>query len=539
MSASLDITRPPTPISSWPLTRLIADTEMEAIYRDLWPPIMRRLTDAPNSTIKTVIDIVAHWLRIGAGHDRPFGNSHPQQSVEAAHGVGARLLRDLEPLASTEPGLAHALAHVAEMNSLEVHRQPPSDLSPFFTAVDFTDYEPEIQRLEIGIAAVVDQWGQDTPQAVMQRLGALKPSLALAGLAWPDRIEIACRQLAGKADYPTEWIDAALEYRLFPSAGPFLDVLLQRDGRLPAPVLDQCLASPDARGRALPAVFQTGTDDDQLATAIRRLGDSDARILDFLVAQGLPLERKRAVLVSASPEVRGAFALSLFIMSRNEQPWPPVEIAAEWKSAVPYLDIRSGDAVRVRHVKQLLDFLVSTSPDVVEAFAESALRKIQAGQEPAPKPLTEVMFRLPSTFKTAALMDPANHSFRLLLASWLIGNDAAWTGDMLQAGALTAEGVLATRSGFEHNELSIPQLAELLVPYGVDPARIAEHAQFGMYSGQHSDHYRQLLDEFEKYATSDVEEVALVGRAGVRYYTNQHNEASSAEARERVRGDTD
>ena len=96
--------------------------------------------------------------------------------------------------------------------------------------------------------------------------------------------------------------------------------------------------------------------------------------------------------------------------------------------------------------------------------------------------------------------------------------------------------VLMARSGLGNDELTTPQLAELLVSHGIDPAQIAGHAQFGVHWGSESSHYDSLISEFTEYAASDNPHIALVGRSGVELFTKQSAEARVREQRERVYG---
>lgn len=134
------------------------------------------------------------------------------------------------------------------------------------------------------------------------------------------------------------------------------------------------------------------------------------------------------------------------------------------------------------------------------------------------------------------LTDPAYRKIRSLLVIWLIGPDAAWTAYMLKLGTLNPNDVLTARTGFDHDELTIPQLAQLLVPYDVDPVQIAAQAEFGAHWGNQSSRYESLTSEFTEYAASDDPHVALVGQSGIELFAELGAHARAREQHERIYG---
>jgi hypothetical protein len=141
-----------------------------------------------------------------------------------------------------------------------------------------------------------------------------------------------------------------------------------------------------------------------------------------------------------------------------------------------------------------------------------------------------VLHRLPPEMKTAVLTNPDYGKARTHLIGWLIGDDEAWTQELLGRGTLSPEDVVGAASGLEDRALSTGQLAELLAPLGADPAQIAEQAAFGMYSGEESDHYAALVEQFKQMAASEQAATALVGREGARLFTRLRDQARAGEA---------
>jgi hypothetical protein len=63
---------------------------------------------------------VDDWLRVGKGFRQPFGQSHPQVSIDAAKEYGEKMLAELAPFTVNHPGLAAHLTEVAERFEVEL-----------------------------------------------------------------------------------------------------------------------------------------------------------------------------------------------------------------------------------------------------------------------------------------------------------------------------------------------------------------------------------------------------------------------------------
>jgi hypothetical protein len=107
------------------------------------------------------------------------------------------------------------------------------------------------------------------------------------------------------------------------------------------------------------------------------------------------------------------------------------------------------------------------------------------------------------------------------------GPDADWLAELLDAGIVTPEEALGSR-GF-HQRIPIERMSQLLVPRGIEPARIAGLAFAGSWTGEESTRYQQFVDQFDSYAQADDPSVAAVGRAGVEIFTRARDEALEGE----------
>jgi hypothetical protein len=519
---------------------LIGQDESDALQQHVWPRIRTRLEHAPTAAVKAAIEIATDWLRIGSGHDIPFnGQRPPQPYIDTALRVAALLIHDLENLAGRDPGLTALLLRTADLNGYDTGLTIDDAYAAFFAPFDRINNATSSRELAEAVARTVDGWNRTDPHQVARKLAQIKSSLLLAHVTWPDRVRIACEHLARDSEHLADWIDAALDAGLFPSAQPFIDALMEQGQLLPTATFEKGLSDLAARPCILSALLSKG-DDTQAMLAIQRLTADDADRLEALALPGeLPARRLLDVLTSASPQARGRFALALFTMAAGATSWPPAEIAAQWQAAVSGLELVSPPGQGDRSdIGRLFGYLAEYEPAIALDFTRTVLRHVvDTHATRAHGAITERLHRLPPVHKTFLLTDPGYGGIRSLLVVWLVGPDAAWTAEMLKLGKLNPNDVLMARTGFGRDELTIPQLAQLLVPHGVDPAQIAEHAEFGLHWGDQSSRYESLTSEFTEYAASGDPHIALVGLKGVELFTARSALARAREQHERVYGD--
>jgi hypothetical protein len=95
--------------------------------------------------------------------------------------------------------------------------------------------------------------------------------------------------------------------------------------------------------------------------------------------------------------------------------------------------------------------------------------------------------------------------------------------------------VLACYDGAQP-DAPIEGLAKLLVPRGIDPARIASLRLYGLYSGNLSSWYQSTIDAFTVMFQDDDTNVKAVATAGVELFTRQRDQAARNERLQRIRG---
>ena len=82
----------------------------------------------------------------------------------------------------------------------------------------------------------------------------------------------------------------------------------------------------------------------------------------------------------------------------------------------------------------------------------------------------------------------------------------------------------------------VEALAKLLVPRGIDPARIASLRLYGQYSGSLSSWYQSTIDSFTAMLQEEDPNVKAVATAGVQLFTRQRDQAALSERLQRIRG---
>jgi hypothetical protein len=159
---------------------------------------------------------VDDWLRVGKGFRQPFGQSHPQVSIDAAKEYGEKMLAELAPFTVNHPGLAAHLTEVAERFEVELEVEAANTYAVFFADVDLVDnWQAATEELQNGITAVIEPWVDEDPLTVVQRLLSLRTELNLGNVAWPDRVWMACNVLSDRVVDPLAWADIALETGFF------------------------------------------------------------------------------------------------------------------------------------------------------------------------------------------------------------------------------------------------------------------------------------------------------------------------------------
>jgi hypothetical protein len=410
---------------------------------------------------------------------------------------------------------------------------------PFFRDLDrVDDWQTAVAALRADIAHHVAGWESEPAEQVVQRLCDLRAELQAAGLAWPDRVWMACEAIAERADGLRPWVEASLHHGLFPDAAPFLDRLVSMQSADLRTVVEQCLDDVVARGHALSAVLADSSDDDLLGLALSQLTSSDYGLLDVLVIRKqLDRSVQMRLLRDAPAPARGAFAVAL--AGRTEDPNESVSDELRDSFLEAAKEIRPAELNHRAEYQliRLLQFLAEHYPDTAEELVRRRLEEAGGGGlfEALGYDVWRALHVLPRANRTSLLRSFTTPVVRWFLLEHLVGPDADWLDELLDARVVTPEEAFDAR-GF-HGRIPIDRMAQLLVPHGIEPARIARLAFSGSWTGEQSARYQELVDQFDSYAGSDDSSVSAVGKSGVAIFTKARDDALEHERQRRIRGE--
>lgn len=524
---------------------IVSPSETRRIYQEIWPVLKEKLASgATPSALRSAITAAGEWMSIGAGFDQSFGKRHPEETIKAVRQSAEQLVDDLEDLVSSSPGLVAYLRDLAEGCGVHTNvdiEDEKHESGAFFVNVErHEDWRNSVQAVRQSIAETTEPWAREPPPEVVRRLRALREQLQLASITWPDRILLACEAISCKVPSPLDWVDAALELKLFPEAGPFLVRVSELNQEIGPERLTRLLNDRHARWSTLETVLLRGRDTDR-SLVVKSISVEDYQQLRLLfLTASVPDSVAKELLISTDDASRGAVAAAMFGQRQDErEEWVPAHLD-DWRRAIEVLDMSAIPGLRDYECRELTEYLARRWPSSLVAIVERALRRSQESKDYVrilPHGSWEALHYLPHDAKDQILARFAENSGnRWLLLHHLVGTDVDWLAHALEKGLVTPDEALLSYTGFGPHP-TIEQFAELLVPQGVDPGRIALLAMSGGWTGEESNHYRALVSQFEKYANSDRESILAVGLAGVEIYKAAQNRAEKEERTRRVRGE--
>ena len=270
------------------------------------------------------------------------------------------------------------------------------------------------------------------------------------------------------------------------------------------------------------------------------LGAADVAHLELLFArEDVSDEVQSRLLSHGAPGVASACALLIFNRALADETSDEVRgilRKPEWASAISQLRLTSQEHIG-DYAAPLTRHLAREDPrTLLDLFANNF------GDPPADegpfyldKDLWVGLRELQPSLKDALVLTCPEGLIRLQLVGMLGQGDVSWLAGALASELLSAEDVLSA-AGLGVGP-SLSDLAQLLVPRGVEPLRIAETAQFGTHSGEASARFDSLVLQFRELAEVADPSVALVGAAGTGYYRSKLDAALEAERRRSVTGD--
>ena len=521
---------------------LVSVDEMRHILEEIWPRLQRMLRSGDDIIAGALIRSVGDWLRFGAGYDRPFGRDHPAESVAEAEAIGLRMSEKLRSESKLSLGSQLNLRDILARHDIDLDVAIPSGWEPLLRDLDRgpdVDYAERDRVLATDIAAAVRDWANQPPEVVVDRLLELKRVTNLAHLDWPNRPLIAAAALAERVDSPLFWLMTAEERGLVPEAAVFMPRVFQ-EGLASAEVVERFLANPITRSETIgQCLLSEGNF--LKSMAINELLPDDFQLLEVMfLRKQLDDETIQALLTQPVERVRGMVAIAMFAGQGGPyaEGWDPGDLEDLWLHAV--LQFRSNERIIADHhaagvfaylaVNQseaLLDLVIASLNEtadgsVLEAFTHGSWLTLASLPNPARR-------RLLAQFQGRPVV-------MWILRQHVVGWDVSWLDELLDAGEMTPEEVLGGYNGLD----GLPPLepyAQLLVPRGVPPERVAGLRMSGFWTGEQSTRFANLIGEFETMAESDDSAVQVVGSAGVKLYSELRDAALREEHQRRIRGE--
>ena len=124
---------------------------------------------------------------------------------------------------------------------------------------------------------------------------------------------------------------------------------------------------------------------------------------------------------------------------------------------------------------------------------------------------------------------------RWILLQYLVGTDAAWLAEAIDADLITVHEALSACGGFGARP-PLEALAQVLVPRGAAPEQLAVIEQFGIGWGPMSARYTNIADGMTPLLDSDDPNVVAVANAGIDMYKRMADAEQQKERQARVRG---
>lgn len=521
---------------------IVPGEEIRQVFREIWPVLEQMLSRDRPGLAAAAVDVAGEWLRVGGGHDHPFGRDHPQESVRAAREAGEALTAALAAREDLSVGIRARLRSVAKRFGVAVAVDLPEELAVFFTDVEAStgDWLEAEKIIVEDIRAAMDSWASDDPVRIVARLSELKAELAYTQRSWPDRPLIAAARLAEIAADAQEWLQASIGQGFMPEGCKFAERLIQ-DGRLSAGDTRSLLVSPASRAETIDLLLGSEPPSSPITElAAEALTGNDYQLMQLLMFRGrLTAARQATLLTQPDADLSAAAAVAIFTGRRHREDWSPGELEPAWLAALDGLKPSRIAGCPGHDMAGLFKYLTSHYPAPLTGIISRSLSA--AGESAAygslPYECWDALHLLPAPSKLELRRQFQDQPIRRwLLHSHMAGPDTEWLEELLNAHEISPDEALGCYTGTSP-DVPIEALAKLLVPRGVDPERIASLRLYGSYWGNLSSWYQTIISSYETMSGNEDPSVRAVAAAGIKLFTAERDQAVRQERMERIRGD--
>ena len=182
---------------------------------------------------------------------------------------------------------------------------------------------------------------------------------------------------------------------------------------------------------------------------LAHLRADDADTIEWVVKRRSAADETcRLLLTHSEPTVRGAAALGFRMPGMRHGPELPPEMRDAWAAAVTSVDISLRGMHKDYDVREVLEALVTSNPDVAEAWIQASLAKAKYSVGALPYDSEEYLYRLPREHKDRLGIRSVSGDWnRSQLLETLLGEDVEWAAELIKSAVVSPTDVLNALSG--------------------------------------------------------------------------------------------
>lgn len=504
--------------------------QMEQMLANVWAPYAELGLIHTTDETRELCDLIGEWARIARGYSVGHGAIPAPEIQEAARTAVKIMSRTVMPALQDSPGLRARLGH--DLRSIVVVPEPDPFLRAVFNTRDpsenWRSWQAKRER------AILDNAPTDIsdPREWCALLRTLKLEMThTRQLRWVDAVAVLLREKVDWAAAP-DWIQAIIDHELVDEArGPISDGL--NLGAIPRQLLDTLLKNERFRELLVVHGVRAGRTDPYADHALRSIRPEDAALIEVEVLRGDASDDfLLALLETEDTQLRVATAAAIVSGSRDEASVseqlvaPVTEALKMLKLPFPY---------RLHFDASFIRSLQDFAPQVYRAKLTEAVISYRRDHEwralnefgASPSAMTRTERR---EFWAALPTDVQGSRIFGLLA----GDDIEWVHEMLRNDQVGAETVLTAVGNMDG--VSVADLAKLVMPYGVDPLRVAVTIEYGTGWGEEHERLGHHLEYLGRLADSADPDLRRVGIEGVKYFQPRHEAAARRAHRAEVTG---
>lgn len=511
-----------------------AAAHMQTLYDSLQPALETRAPGLPPTLQLALIELLDKWVRVANGWALPFGGKADKTQARAGKRIAKNIANTLAP-AITTPGVRARFNKT--VRTLNIRLEEPDALFAALTREreHLSDYQEIRRRKEAALDKALAPFQREAPEVLMEWLRTHERELSTAGQTTTGTWQVFHRLAYQLDPEPTKWLAAAIDHGLAGSAAALIDACA-RTNQLTDTIVDRLLADPNGRHGLVTAVIGESSEPDPIQKVVQQLTPGDVQQLEAaFILRHAPDATRRALFTHPNDEVRGtAAALWAAEWSYENDPMPE---DPDWLNAMKSYAISHRG--RRDHIHtQALNALAKASPEVfIELFTKHATTTMQSSYGDLDQ--LEEPVQLLTSAERSTLWQQVRSTDLAHELFWVIaGRNIDWITETVRDPTFVIplrELLGALQFQFGHR-YSLETLATMLRPLHPEPDDLIHTLELGSFSGEAHERYAAKLESFRDLATSDVEDIANLGRRGIEIYEPLLKEALVKARRAAVRG---